>query len=113
MDSSEKINLQIKKFQKRKENFICEKCQTEVIGNGFTNHCPKCLYSKHVDINPGDRAEGCLGLMEPIKIEKNKKGFVIIHECQKCKILKPNRVEEQDDFDAVIAVVKKTHEIKK
>ena len=31
----------------------------------YTNHCPRCLYSKHVDINPGDRAEQCDGMMEP------------------------------------------------
>ena len=24
--------------------------------NGYTNHCSQCLWSKHVDINPGDRS---------------------------------------------------------
>ena len=45
---------QPKKFQRKVEDFICEKCGTKNIGNGFTNHCFKCLWSKHVDINPGD-----------------------------------------------------------
>ena len=40
------------KFKRKKENFVCENCGAEVKGDGFTNHCPKCLYSKHVDIFP-------------------------------------------------------------
>ncbi|WDF05905.1 RNHCP domain-containing protein [Shouchella hunanensis] len=31
----------------------------------YRNHCPFCLYSKHQDIIPGDRASTCGGLMEP------------------------------------------------
>ncbi|GIW69886.1 MAG: hypothetical protein KatS3mg101_0633 [Patescibacteria group bacterium] len=59
-----------KLFQKKKENFICKNCGYFVIGNGYTNHCPRCLYSEHVDINPGDRANTCEGLMEPVGIAK-------------------------------------------
>ena len=59
----------MKQFQRKKENFVCEHCGQEVIGNGYTNHCPSCLHSKHVDINPGDRAETCGGLMEPVDLE--------------------------------------------
>jgi len=43
-------------FTRNIENFTCERCGAAVEGNGFTNHCPACLCSKHVDINPGDRA---------------------------------------------------------
>ena len=57
----------MKKFTKRKENFICENCGHFVVGNGFTNHCPNCFFSKHVDINPGDRLCSCNGLMKPIE----------------------------------------------
>ena len=59
----------MKKFQKRVEDFCCENCGTEVTGNGYTNHCPKCLYSKHVDINPGDRLNSCGSMMKPTNIE--------------------------------------------
>lgn len=38
-----------KNFTRVIEDFICENCGTEVKGNGYTNHCPKCLWSKHVD----------------------------------------------------------------
>ena len=73
-----------KKFIKKVEDFVCEKCGDEVVGGGFTNHCPKCLWSKHVDINPGDRAEKCGGMMKPIGALKIGDSYSIIHQCEKC-----------------------------
>lgn len=95
------------RFQRRIEDFTCEKCGKEIKGSGYTNHCPKCLWSKHVDINPGDRAESCGGLMEPISVETEKGEYVLTHKCQKCGIKKRKVVEKGDDFDAVVAIVKK------
>ncbi|MEK7158524.1 MAG: RNHCP domain-containing protein, partial [Patescibacteria group bacterium] len=43
-------------FQRRVEDFTCESCGAQVTGDGYTNHCPQCLVSKHVDVYPGDRA---------------------------------------------------------
>ncbi|MFA6992594.1 MAG: RNHCP domain-containing protein, partial [Candidatus Gracilibacteria bacterium] len=40
-----------KRFSRTIEDFVCEKCGAKVKGDGYTNHCPKCLWSKHVDIN--------------------------------------------------------------
>ena len=64
----------MKQFLMRDENFICEHCNNNVNRLGYTarDHCPNCLYSKHVDINPGDRANECKGLLKPIGIEKFK-----------------------------------------
>jgi DNA-directed RNA polymerase subunit RPC12/RpoP len=73
-----------RKFQRHIENFICAHCGTEVIGNGYTNHCPQCLYSKHVDINPGDRANGCGGMLQPVGLEQKGDSWNILHQCQKC-----------------------------
>ena len=98
---------QPKKFQRRIEDFDCEKCGTKNIGTGFTNHCYKCLWSKHVDINPGDRAAGCGGMMEPVKIDFEKGKYLINHKCLKCGFKKRKGVEKCDDFDAVVAIVKK------
>ena len=67
------------KFTEIDEGFVCEHCgkKVEPLGYSCRNHCPECLYSKHVDINPGDREETCHGLLEPIDIEINsKKGYV-------------------------------------
>lgn len=97
-------------FKKVKEDFICEKCGAEVKGNGFTNHCPKCLWGKHVDINPGDRAESCKGLMEPIKAEAEKGKYILTHRCTVCFKEKRNRVSDKDDFNKVIEVVQKRNE---
>ena len=56
-------------FIRKIENFTCNNCGTFVVGDGYTNHCPNCLFSKHVDTSPGDRKSSCKGLMEPIGIE--------------------------------------------
>ncbi len=95
------------KFQKKKENFICEHCGVEVIGNGFTNHCPKCLYSKHVDVFPGDRGANCGGLMKLIKIESLNNTYILTHKCVKCSYEKRNKMAPDDDFDVAIKIVKR------
>ncbi len=103
----------MKKFNRQIENFTCEHCGSEISGNGYTNHCPHCLYSKHVDVNPGDRAADCGGLMEPVDIEQKGGKFVIVHRCQKCGFIRRNKVQENDDFDAVLRISRsKTNRLK-
>lgn len=76
--------------------FQCEHCGAHIkpLTNGsFRNHCPYCLYSKHMDNTPGDRASDCRGLMEPISIEYSpKKGYQIVHRCEKCGKVGKNKV---------------------
>lgn len=95
-----------KKFQKNVENFLCEKCGFEVFGSGFTNHCPKCLWSKHVDKNPGDRAEDCHGLMMPIGVEGTQVKYFLIYRCEVCGLQNRNGVSLKDDFDEVLRIAK-------
>lgn len=95
---------QTRKFQRTIEDFVCGNCGAKVQGNGYTNHCPKCLWSKHVDVNPGDRAARCGGMMEPVSIEKKGGDFVILHRCVDCEHERKNKVSEQDDFDVVIRI---------
>jgi len=94
-------------FTKKKEDFVCEKCGVEVKGNGYTNHCPKCLWSKHVDVFPGDRLEDCGGLMKPILVEKEKGHYVLTHKCLICGGTKRNKTEEKDNFDEIIKLSNK------
>ena len=68
------------KFQKNKEDFVCQNCGFKVKGTGYTNHCPNCLWSKHVDIYPGDRKNNCGGLMKPIKIEVKNDNYLKDYE---------------------------------
>lgn len=97
-----------KKFTMIDDSFICENCHYEVpiLGYSARNHCPKCLYSKHVDINPGDRECTCLGLMRPIGIEKFKDTFKIIYKCIKCNGKGKNIIAIDDDMDMIISITK-------
>ncbi|GAP40373.1 RNHCP domain-containing protein [Flexilinea flocculi] len=92
-------------FIRKKEDFICENCGKSVKGNGYTNHCPFCLYSKHVDIHPGDRSADCGGLMKPIRIEIHKGEKIIYHQCLKCGYVKANKSAPDDDFDRIIEIM--------
>ena len=75
-----------KHFIKIKENFTCDHCGQKNIGTGYTNHCPNCLYSKHVDnLVPGDRACPCRGLMKPIASQLIKDQFTLTHQCLSCQ----------------------------
>ncbi len=99
-----------KKFAKNKEDFTCNKCGAINIGNGYTNHCNQCLWSLHVDINPGDRLATCQGLMEPIRVEGGTGEYRILHKCLICgheKINKVSEGENGDSIDAILAIVKK------
>ncbi len=91
-------------FIKHKEDFTCEKCGSTVQGNGYTNHCPECLWSKHVDIHPGDRRETCGGLMEPIRVEVKHKEYAIIHKCVICGVERPNKAVKADNFQMLVQI---------
>lgn len=98
--------MQIKKFQKRKEDFICENCGTTVSGDGFTNHCPECFVSKHVDIFPGDRKETCQGLMDVTEVRNRGADQQITHTCRVCKHISGDHVRKGDNFDNLVEIVK-------
>ncbi|MFA6315015.1 MAG: RNHCP domain-containing protein [Candidatus Paceibacterota bacterium] len=97
-----------KQFQRLVEDFVCENCSLEVKGNGYTNHCPRCLWSKHVDINPGDRQAECGGMMDPVAIESKNGEYIIVHRCIKCGYEKRNKKSEQDDFDIILQIASRS-----
>lgn len=94
----------MKKFNMIDETFICENCNKEVekLEYSARDHCPYCLYSKHVDINPGDRSNECKGLLEPISIEKFKNSYKIIYKCNKCNKLHKNIIANDDNFNLIV-----------
>jgi len=94
-------------FIKKKEDFLCENCCKNVYGDGYTNHCPFCLYSKHVDISPGDRKADCGGVMAPDSVDLNGQEYSIMHKCESCSYTKRNKISPKDDFDKVLDLVKK------
>ena len=94
----------MKKFNMIDEEFICENCKKKVNPLKYTarDHCPFCLYSKHVDINPGDRMNTCKGLLKPIGIEKFKDKYKIIYRCDKCGTKHKNIIANDDNMDLII-----------
>jgi len=95
-------------FQKRVENFICAHCGAEVAGTGYTNHCPRCLWSRHVDVHPGDRSAACLGMMEPTALEGSSPKYRILHRCEQCGFERVNDVQKEDSPEALLALVRRS-----
>jgi len=82
--------------------FKCEHCGEVVpgaaLGTEHRNHCPRCLWSLHVDLQIGDRRSGCRGLMEPISIWVVRNGeWRIVHRCKECGVMRANRVAGDDN----------------
>ena len=102
--------MEQKLFTKLDEEFVCQNCGLKVkpLGYSCRNHCPRCLCSLHLDINPGDRAAECGGLMRPISAEPDaKKGFIITHKCTKCGAIRRNKAAtdakvQPDDINLII-----------
>ena len=104
--------MEQKRYTKNDSSFICENCGKEVkpLGYSSRNHCPFCLWSLHLDVNPGDRESDCGGKMRPIKAEPDaKKGYVLIHRCEKCGALRRNKTAHEakvqpDNLKKIIAL---------
>lgn len=94
-------------FKKTIENFKCEHCSHENVGSGFTDHCKKCLWSKHVDVDPGDREATCWGMMKPIESEVKSAKNRIKNKCLKCGFERFAPILTGDNFDEVLAINKK------
>lgn len=97
--------LENKRFTKNDSGFLCANCGREVPPLRYTsrNHCPWCLCSLHLDVNPGDRAADCGGIMDPITAEPDpKRGFILTHKCRKCGAIRRNKAAEDDDRNAII-----------
>lgn len=98
----------MKRFNMIDEDFVCEVCGKNVEKLSYTarDHCPYCLCSKHLDNNPGDRASLCKGILKPIDIEKCKDTYKIIYKCDKCGLIKKNKIANDDDFDKILEIMK-------
>lgn len=88
---------------------------SENIGTHHRNHCPSCLWSKHVDLEKaGDRKAACGAGMEPVGLTFKQEGFdkygrprrgelMVIHRCtnRDCGKISINRIAA-DDNPAII-----------
>ena len=92
----------MRRFVRTTEDFICEQCAAKVHGNGYTNHCSVCLWSKHVDVNPGDRAEPCGSAMEPVAVETKGGKHTITHRCLSCGFTRRQKAAREDNLLRII-----------
>ena len=95
-----------RKFQRTTENFRCLNCGIEVEGDGYTNHCPNCLWSRHVDLQPGDRRAECKGLMKPVGVEGRVGDLRILHRCHLCGKEVWNKAAQEDDLEILLALAR-------
>ena len=94
------------------ESFTCRNCGHPVVpagaGSDHRNHCPNCLCSVHLDIEPGDRQADCGGLMEPVAVWVRKNGeWAIIHRCRRCGAFSSNRVAADDNPVKLMSIAMK------
>ena len=102
--------METRRFTKNDSGFICAHCGKEVQPLGYTsrNHCPFCLWSLHLDENPGDRASDCGGQMEPIAVWVRKGGeWAIVHRCRICGWISSNRVAADDNPMKLMSIAMK------
>ncbi|MBN2101033.1 RNHCP domain-containing protein [Candidatus Dojkabacteria bacterium] len=96
----------------RVTSFVCRNCGKKVPidapGTQNRNHCPFCLYSRHVDIGIGDRKSNCRGMMKPVGVYRKKDGeLMIVHQCQSCGYVSKNRVAGDDNDELLKELEKK------
>lgn len=97
------------KSRSERGGFTCMHCRREVsdqsYGTRHRNHCPFCLWSRHLDDEPGDRRASCRSAMEPIGIEVRADGeWAIIHRCTGCGTLRTNRLAGDDHELALLGL---------
>jgi predicted RNA-binding Zn-ribbon protein involved in translation (DUF1610 family) len=133
-------NINFEKFTRKQKNFQagskdrsrgnrfrCANCGSLVIANrelsgvNNRNHCPNCLWSKHVDeFKAGDRKASCCSRMQPIgltvkqihkKYTNQEKGeLMLIHRCTGCGKISINRIASDDSTGALITLYEQADE---
>ncbi len=94
------------------ESFTCtccgRLCVPQGAGTDHRNHCPNCLTSVHLDIEPGDREADCGGQMEAIAVWVRKGGeWAILHRCRRCGWIASNRSAADDNPMKLMSIAMK------
>lgn len=115
------------KLEERKSGFKCAHCDgwvplSEFIGTEHRNHCPSCLWSKHVDLKKaGDRKSTCRAGMRPIGLTFKQEGIdrygrprqgelMVIHQCTNtdCGKTSINRIAGDDNTETILRVLEES-----
>jgi ribosome biogenesis GTPase len=94
------------------QGFSCVRCgATAQAGGGGTkhrNHCPRCLWSVHLDHKPGDRLASCGGAMETVGVwVRNDGEWAVIHRCTACGAMSSNRIAADDNEMLLLSIAVK------
>lgn len=91
-------------FLENNQSFVCTQCgrKVEKHPSSSRNHCNYCLTSLHVDNEPGDRANECRGVLNPIGLEIKEGKTQIVYECEKCGVRGKNIVAPDDNEDILV-----------
>jgi hypothetical protein len=110
------------------QDFKCQQFNSTVTadrslsGVNNRNHCPICLWSRHVDQNtPGDRKSQCKSRMQPLGLTvkhtfkrygMEKCGeLMLIHRCLGCGKYSINRIAADDDSQQVYQIFRNSFEL--
>jgi len=103
--------------QERSVSFRCVHCKAEIPtaapGTTHRNHCPLCLWSRHVDESIGDRKSKCLSSMEPMGLVFKNTGAVImvVHKCLGCGKISKNRIAADDNSFVILTLIRRSLDI--
>ena len=61
-----------------------------------------------MDVNPGDRAANCGGMMEPVSVAQTAGEYSITHRCEKCGHEKKNKAVPEDNFEIIVELAQST-----
>lgn len=106
------------------DGFTCKKCGFFVNANPYVsgvqnrNHCPCCLWSRHMDLlKAGDRLSACKALMKPIGLTVKRNGkkygpergeLMLVHQCTGCATISINRIAADDIPQILLEVLNKS-----
>ncbi len=118
-----------RRFEEHAHGFGCSHCSlwiplNETMGTHNRNHCPSCLWSRHMDDRtPGDRKSECRANMKPIALtfkgesrdkyaemsgsSANRLGeLMLVHECVMDDQIRINRIAADDNPSALMAILR-------
>ena len=107
------------------KDFKCLHCHFYVSANTFIagvnnrNHCPYCLWSRHMDLfEAGDRLAVCKAEMKPIglTLKRTRKKYgkatygelMLIHQCSDCEKISINRIAADDNVGLIYEIFRKS-----
>ena len=113
MNNTDRPDPRPRSHARKPDGFVCINCRAHVgaasFGTKNRNHCPRCLWSRHVDDSIGDRRSACRAPMEPIAVAvrtgaSHSAEWCLVHRCTMCAQLRLNRIAGDDAERSLLAL---------